>query len=49
MARLLLVLTVILGLSACGVKSELDPPPGAKAQPKGTEEPSQPPKPLGGG
>jgi hypothetical protein len=44
-ARIAAVL-VALTLFACGVKNELDPPPGAIQQ-KGEQDPSKPPKPLG--
>lgn len=47
MLRLLLVIAVSLGLSACGVKSDLEIPKGIQQPQKGTPDPSKPPKPLG--
>jgi predicted small lipoprotein YifL len=44
-ARAVLVL-VALALAGCGVKTQLEPPPGAVVQ-KGQPDPSKPPKPLG--
>ena len=41
------VVALALALLACGVKNELDPPPGAIQQHKGEQDPSKPPKPLG--
>ncbi len=45
--RVLLITAVSLGLLACGVKSDLDIPPGAEKAQKGTPDPSKPPKPIG--
>jgi predicted small lipoprotein YifL len=42
----LIALILVLGLAACGVKNDLDPPPGAIPQ-KGERDPSKPPEPLG--
>ena len=41
-----LALALTFALAACGVKTALDPPPGAVVQ-KGAQDPSKPPKPLG--
>ncbi|MGH6820750.1 MAG: lipoprotein [Methylocella sp.] len=43
----MLIVAVSLGLLACGVKSDLDIPPGAQQPQKGTPDPSKPPKPIG--
>lgn len=47
MWRVLLIVAVSLGLIACGVKSDLEIPPGAQQPQKGTPDPSKPPKPIG--
>jgi hypothetical protein len=44
-ARIAAVL-VALALAACGVKTDLEPPPGAIHQ-KGERDPSKPPNPIG--
>lgn len=41
-----LVVILALGIAACGVKTDLDPPQGAIQQ-KGERDHSKPPKPLG--
>jgi predicted small lipoprotein YifL len=41
-----LAVFLALGLFACGVKHDLEPPPGAVVQ-KGQPDPSKPPKPIG--
>jgi predicted small lipoprotein YifL len=42
----LVALCLALGLAACGVKTDLEPPPGAIHQ-KGERDPSKPPDPVG--
>jgi predicted small lipoprotein YifL len=39
-------LVLVMAVAACGVKTDLDPPPGAIPQ-KGEQDPSKPPNPLG--
>lgn len=41
-----LACAIALALAACGVKTALEPPPGAIVQ-KGEEDQSKPPHPLG--
>jgi predicted small lipoprotein YifL len=43
----LAALVLALAIAACGVKSDLEPPPGAIPQQKGEEDPSKPPSPIG--
>jgi len=43
--RVLIVLSLALGIPACGTKTELDLPNG-KPPPKGQVDPSQPPAPI---
>jgi predicted small lipoprotein YifL len=42
----LLALALVLGIAACGVKTDLEPPPGAIQQ-KGERDASKPPDSLG--
>lgn len=45
--RLLLAAVLALGTFGCGVKSDLEVPPGAKQPQKNAPDPSKPPKPIG--
>jgi predicted small lipoprotein YifL len=45
MVRLVLALSLLLALPACGTKSALLMPDG-KSTPKGTRDPSEPPVPI---
>ena len=45
MLRLLIALSLLLAIPACGTKSELDLPSG-KPSPHGEPDPSQPPNPI---
>jgi predicted small lipoprotein YifL len=42
----LIAVVLFLGVAACGVKTDLEPPPGATPQ-KGERDDSKPPDPLG--
>jgi predicted small lipoprotein YifL len=44
--RTALALAVLLCVAGCGVKSDLVPPDN-KPQPKGQQDPSKPPSPIG--
>ena len=46
--RLIFTALVSLSLIACGVKSDLRPPPGSMPDPR-QHDPSKPPRPLGQG
>ena len=46
MLRLVVVLSLALALSGCGIKSDLLMPNG-KETPKGQKDPSRPPQPIG--
>jgi predicted small lipoprotein YifL len=47
-ARILVVALFAFALTACGVKTDLDPPQGAEQTKKSeSSDPSKPPQPLG--
>jgi predicted small lipoprotein YifL len=48
MTRLIVCLALALAISGCGTKSDLSRPDN-KPAPADTQDPSKPPRPLGGG